>query len=245
MEKDWFSDLTLTIDNDKQLLDSALDAYVKFLRVGSATGLRRLLDRAGYPKGKSVKVPLYAELAHHYLVKLLVDHPDMVDLRMFYYASSSSKNYHIVRKVLAATAHVVNYPTKVLDHYKVFPDTQEPSTKQEPSQPKPNLECIQQGEIIMGSDPTTTGVLEAIPQATFTTDSSKAFDKVTGSTVYGIDTQKLTESQAIEAINKVNLEIDNLESVQVESKRITNMVADLKKQKAAIVKLLDSGKLSS
>jgi len=79
----------------------------------------------------------------------------------------------------------------------------------------------------------------------FSTDSSKAFDKVTGYTVYGIDTQKLTEAQAIEAINKVNLEIDNLESVQVESKRITNMVSDLKKQKAEIVKLLDSGKLAS
>jgi len=108
-----------------------------------------------------------------------------------------------------------------------------------------NLECIQEKVALVKHNPELNNTINNEVKTMFYTDSSKAFDKVTGSTVYGVDIKKLTECQAIDAIRKVNLEIDNLESVQVESKRITKMLTDLKKQKAEIVKLLDSGKLAS
>jgi len=220
MEKDWFSDLTLTIDNDKKLLDTVINAYIDMLTGGSPVSFKTLIVRAGYPRNRTVSETLYSDVSFHYLMKVLIDHSDRVDPSSIVLLTTTSPRYHLFRKALSVTAHVIDYPSHVLEHYKVFPNQDTEKTT--------NLECIQQGEIPM-----------------FSTDSSKAFDKVTGYTVYGIDTQKLTEAQAIEAINKVNLEIDNLESVQVESKRITNMVSDLKKQKAEIVKLLDSGKLAS
>ena len=58
--------------------------------------------------------------------------------------------------------------------------------------------------------------------------------------VYGSDIKMLSDAELIDAIKNVEKEIDNLRAVKSESKKITQKIDELDKQRLAIIEQLDA-----
>lgn len=88
-----------------------------------------------------------------------------------------------------------------------------------------------EGEVIM--NPTTK-----TPTLTLTVDASVAFLPL--EVIYGHEVSAMAKEQFIEALRRVNAEIDDLKSIKGKSKAIASAVASLKAQRDTIVVLFDT-----